>query len=78
MPSLPPSPLALAWARFSPIFLLKGEVSAKYVPVAAIMMTVFLIDLYFASGQVNARLQEPTLNGVRHFLFRLGKLARCL
>ena len=33
--------------------LLKGEVSAKYVPVAAIMMTVFLIDLYFSSGQVN-------------------------
>jgi acyl-[acyl-carrier-protein]-phospholipid O-acyltransferase / long-chain-fatty-acid--[acyl-carrier-protein] ligase len=34
--------------------LLKGEISAKYVPVAAIMMTLFLIDLYFAAGQVNA------------------------
>ena len=47
--------------------LLKGEVSAKYVPVAAIMMTVFLIDLYFAAGQVNARLTGTTLNGVSIF-----------
>jgi acyl-[acyl-carrier-protein]-phospholipid O-acyltransferase / long-chain-fatty-acid--[acyl-carrier-protein] ligase len=47
--------------------LLKGEVSAKYVPVAAIMMTLFLIDLYFASGQVNARLGGTTLNGIGVF-----------
>ena len=47
--------------------LLKGEVSAKYVPVAAIIMTVFLIDLYFASGQVNARLQGTELNGISIF-----------
>ena len=47
--------------------LLKGEVSAKYVPIAAIIMTVFLIDLYFASGQVNARLQGTELNGVGIF-----------
>ena len=47
--------------------LLKGEVSAKYVPVAAIMMTLFLIDLYFAAGQVNARLSGTTLNGVGVF-----------
>ena len=47
--------------------LLKGEVSAKYVPVAAIMMTLFLIDLYFAAGQVNARLAGTTLNGVGVF-----------
>ena len=47
--------------------LLKGEVSARYVPVAAIMMTVFLIDLYFASGDVNARLAGTTLNGVPAF-----------
>ena len=47
--------------------LLKGEVSAKYVPVAAIMMTVFLIDLYFAAGQVNARLGGTELNGIKVF-----------
>ena len=39
--------------------LLKGEISAKYVPVAAILMTVFLIDLYFAAGHVTATLPEP-------------------
>ena len=58
--------------------LLKGEVSAKYVPVAAIMMTVFLIDLYFAAGQVNARLGRNHAQWRQHFLFRLVKLARCL
>jgi acyl-[acyl-carrier-protein]-phospholipid O-acyltransferase/long-chain-fatty-acid--[acyl-carrier-protein] ligase len=42
--------------------LLKGEVSARYVPIAAIMMTVFLIDLYFAAGVVNARLAGTSLN----------------
>lgn len=42
--------------------LLKGEVSAKYVPVAAIMMTVFLIDLYFAAGGVNDMLAGTALN----------------
>ncbi len=47
--------------------LLKGEVSAKYVPIAAIMMTVFLVDLYFAAGQVNARLAGTELNGVNVF-----------
>jgi acyl-[acyl-carrier-protein]-phospholipid O-acyltransferase/long-chain-fatty-acid--[acyl-carrier-protein] ligase len=30
--------------------LLKGEVSVKYVPVAAILITLFIIDLYFATG----------------------------
>ncbi len=43
--------------------LLKGEVSARYVPIAAIMMTVFLIDLYFAAGAVNAVLAGSILNG---------------
>jgi len=32
--------------------LLKGEVTAKYVPFGAILMTVFMVDLYFASMQV--------------------------
>lgn len=30
--------------------LLKGEVSVKYVPVASILITIFIIDLYFATG----------------------------
>ncbi|HUR42966.1 MAG TPA: acyl-[ACP]--phospholipid O-acyltransferase [Aestuariivirga sp.] len=47
--------------------LLKGEVSAKYVPLAAIMMTVFLIDLYFAAGHVNQTLAGTLLNGARAF-----------
>jgi acyl-[acyl-carrier-protein]-phospholipid O-acyltransferase/long-chain-fatty-acid--[acyl-carrier-protein] ligase len=58
--------------------LLKGEVTAKYVPVAAIMMTVFLIDLYFCRGpgQRQARRDHAKRRG--HILFRLDKLARCL
>ncbi len=47
--------------------LLKGEVTAKYVPIAAIMMTVFMIDLYFSSGDVNARLAGTKLNGLSVF-----------
>jgi acyl-[acyl-carrier-protein]-phospholipid O-acyltransferase / long-chain-fatty-acid--[acyl-carrier-protein] ligase len=47
--------------------LLKGEVSAKYVPIAAVLMTVFLVDLYFSSGAVNARLAGTELNGVGVF-----------
>ncbi|MBC8036116.1 MAG: acyl-[ACP]--phospholipid O-acyltransferase [Rhizobiales bacterium] len=43
--------------------LLKGEVSAKYVPVAAIMMTVFLVDFYFASGLAAAGLAGTAENG---------------
>jgi len=43
--------------------LLKGEVSAKYVPLAAIMMTVFMVDLYFASGAAHERLSASGLNG---------------
>ncbi len=47
--------------------LLRGEVSARYVPIAAIMMTVFLIDLYFAAGAVNAALAGTVLNGPSAF-----------
>lgn len=32
--------------------ILKGEVTAKYVPFAALAMTAFMIDLYFASALV--------------------------
>ena len=37
-------------------WLLKGEVSPRYVPIASIMMTVFLLDLYFAAGAAHAAL----------------------
>ncbi|MDG1995257.1 MAG: MFS transporter, partial [Emcibacteraceae bacterium] len=38
--------------------LVRGMVTARYVPLAALMMTVFSIDLYFASGNV----VTPTLS----------------
>jgi acyl-[acyl-carrier-protein]-phospholipid O-acyltransferase / long-chain-fatty-acid--[acyl-carrier-protein] ligase len=44
--------------------LLKGEVSAKYVPLASIMITVFLIDLYFSAGRVNAHFAGTSLNPI--------------
>ena len=47
--------------------LLKGDVSARYVPVASLLMTVFLIDLYFAAGAVNTVLVGTSLNGVAAF-----------
>lgn len=34
--------------------LLKGEVSVKYVPIAAILITLFIIDLYFATGALRS------------------------
>ncbi|WP_421693440.1 acyl-[ACP]--phospholipid O-acyltransferase [Aestuariivirga sp.] len=48
-------------------FLLKGDVSPRYVPIASIMMTVFLLDLYFAAGAVNALLAGSADNGVGVF-----------
>ncbi len=47
--------------------LLKGEVSPRYVPVASIMMTVFLLDLYFAAGFANAAMAGTSDNGVVAF-----------
>lgn len=32
--------------------LLKGMVTARFVPIAAVVMAVFCIDMYFASGQI--------------------------
>lgn len=43
--------------------LLKGQVSAKYTPISAIVMTIFLIDLYFSAGTVNADLAGTRFNG---------------
>ncbi|WP_373503333.1 acyl-[ACP]--phospholipid O-acyltransferase [Aestuariivirga sp.] len=47
--------------------LLKGDVSPRYVPVASIMMTVFLLDLYFAAGDMRAVLNGSSLNTVTSF-----------
>ena len=47
--------------------LLKGEVSAKYVPVAAILMTVFLVDFYYTSGTINAMFSGTRDNGLAAF-----------
>ncbi len=59
--------------------LLNGEVSAKYVPLAAIFMTLFLVDLYFAAGKVNEALAAtaPHLNppGAMFALFNGWRVA---
>lgn len=50
--------------------LVKGMVTARFVPLAALMMTVFSIDLYFASGNVvtPALAVADELNGAITFL----------
>jgi acyl-[acyl-carrier-protein]-phospholipid O-acyltransferase / long-chain-fatty-acid--[acyl-carrier-protein] ligase len=56
--------------------LLKGDVSPRYVPVASIMMTVFLLDLYFAAGApMPIFAGTADLNGVETF-FSMVRLAR--
>ncbi|PZF75576.1 acyl-[ACP]--phospholipid O-acyltransferase [Aestuariivirga litoralis] len=47
--------------------LLKGDVSPRYVPVASIMMTVFLLDLYFAAGAAHAAMAGQTDVGILSF-----------
>ena len=41
--------------------MLKGEISLKYVPLAALCMTAFCIDLYFASGRAIGERQEELI-----------------
>lgn len=47
--------------------LLKGEVSPRYVPIASIMMTVFLLDLYFAAGDAHAVMAGQADAGIAAF-----------
>jgi acyl-[acyl-carrier-protein]-phospholipid O-acyltransferase/long-chain-fatty-acid--[acyl-carrier-protein] ligase len=47
--------------------LLKGEVSARHVPFAALSMTVFALDLWFAAGPAAG---GPTLAGLSDFVAR--------
>ena len=46
-------------------WLLKGEVSARYVPLSAILMTVAIVDLYLALG---GRVPGPSLLDARTFI----------
>ena len=66
--------------------LLDGKVTIKYVPLAALLMSLFIFDLYFASGKVGAmetaegRMSAQQLatsfHGLRT-LFDLGAIAFC-
>ncbi len=47
--------------------LLKGRVSANYVPFGALGVTIFTIDLFFASSHFQT-LQQAQLMGVREFI----------
>lgn len=48
--------------------LLKGEVTAKYVPFGAIGMTVFIVDLFFACNGASAPASGANLAGALTFL----------
>ena len=65
--------------------LLDGKVTMKYLPLASLLMSVFIFDLYFASGQTGANftntMATPTallssFSGLRT-LFDLGAIAFC-
>ena len=47
---------------------MKGEVSVKYVPIAAILITVFAIDLYFATPHLRALAPAEGLMPIRTVL----------
>lgn len=49
--------------------LVKGMVTARFVPLAALFMTAFSVDLYFASSSV-ASVSTASLIGVEEFLAR--------
>ncbi len=48
--------------------LLRGEVSAKYVPIAAILTTVAIIDLWLASSRAGAMANAANLMTISDFL----------
>ncbi|NNM60526.1 MAG: acyl-[ACP]--phospholipid O-acyltransferase [Legionellales bacterium] len=47
--------------------LLKGKVHATYVPLGALGITLFTIDLYFAANHISMPLTEPLIS-FKHFL----------
>ncbi|MDA7946186.1 MAG: acyl-[ACP]--phospholipid O-acyltransferase [Hyphomicrobiaceae bacterium] len=48
--------------------LLEGAVTAKYVPFGALGITLFIIDLYFATNGVSVGAQAASLAGATEFL----------
>ena len=56
--------------------LVKGVITARYVPIAAVMMTVFTIDLYFASSSLSSPLSNifGDLYGVKDFISKAENL----
>jgi acyl-[acyl-carrier-protein]-phospholipid O-acyltransferase / long-chain-fatty-acid--[acyl-carrier-protein] ligase len=66
--------------------LLDGKVTIKFVPLAAVLMSVFILDLYFAAGMAGTLAQNDTLTTPMQFatsfsglrvLFDLGAIAFC-
>ena len=64
--------------------LLKGQITAKYVPLACLLMSLFMIDLYFSAGRATALTQAgeiaspwTLLGSFRglHVLFDLAAIA---
>jgi len=53
--------------------ILKGEISAKYVPFAALAMTGFIVDLFFASRSLPLS-TEDTLTGVGAFMTQANNI----
>jgi acyl-[acyl-carrier-protein]-phospholipid O-acyltransferase / long-chain-fatty-acid--[acyl-carrier-protein] ligase len=51
--------------------LLRGEVSARFAPLAAVLMTIFLIDLSFATWQLSSPAPAGELHSVGEFLATL-------
>ncbi len=43
--------------------LLKGKISAKYVPLAAFLMSLFMVDLYFAAGSSEQAIAAAIASG---------------
>ncbi len=64
--------------------LLKGQITAKFVPLAALLMSLFMIDLYFSAGRASTIVAEGstatladillTFRGL-HVLFDLSMVA---
>ena len=57
--------------------LLKGKITLRYVPIAALMMSVFIFDLYFAAGSFGAIGTADTPSGPMA-LFTTFSGLRCL
>jgi acyl-[acyl-carrier-protein]-phospholipid O-acyltransferase/long-chain-fatty-acid--[acyl-carrier-protein] ligase len=50
--------------------LLKGELTAKYVPISILAMTLFMVDLYYACNHIIIN-NSGNLIGIGHFLLSL-------